>query len=114
MMLRKRGFSVIEAGDGTAALKAIRGEKEHIDVLFLDITLPGASAREVLLEARRLRPDMRVVVTSAYTEEMAGASLQSTIEYFIRKPYRVDELMGLMRPIRLGPHAATHGCDSQD
>jgi PAS domain S-box-containing protein len=112
-MLCKHGFSVIEARDGSAALDTIRGQKEPIDVLFLDITLPGASSREVSKEARRLRPDMRVIVTSAYTEEMAGASLQSTIEHFIRKPYRLDDLVGLIRRTHPGPRAASHRCDSQ-
>jgi CheY-like chemotaxis protein/two-component sensor histidine kinase len=95
-MLGKRGFSVIEAPDGTAALDAIRGEKNSINVLLLDITLPGASSREVLQEARRLRPDMRVVVTSAYAEEVAAAYLESTMEHFIRKPYMFEDLVRLI------------------
>ena len=95
-MLGKRGFSVIEAPDGTAALDAIREQKNSIDVLLLDITLPGASGREVLQEARRLRPEMRVLITSAYTEQMASAYLESTIEHFIRKPYRFDDLAQLI------------------
>jgi CheY-like chemotaxis protein/two-component sensor histidine kinase len=97
-MLDRHGFSIIEARDGSAALDAIREQNDPIHVLFLDITLPGATGREVLQEARRLRPAMRVIVTSAYTEEMAGASLQSTIEHFIRKPYRLDHLLHLIRP----------------
>jgi len=110
-MLDKLGFSVIEAPDGSAALDAIRGPKKPIDVLFLDITLPGASSREVLQEARRLRPGMRVIVTSAYTEEMAAAFLQSTIETFIRKPYRIDDLVRLIRPNHLMAGAAPHRFD---
>jgi CheY-like chemotaxis protein len=95
-MLGKRGVSVIEAGSGWAALDALRDRNNTIDVLFLDISLPGASGREVLEEARRLRPEMRVIVTSAYPEEMAATSLQSTIEHFIRKPYRLDDVMRLI------------------
>jgi len=95
-LLRKRGFFVIEAPDGTSALEAIGVQKNPIDVLLLDITLPGISGREVLQEARRLRPEMRVVVTSAYPEETAGAHLESTIEHFIRKPYRLEDLVRLL------------------
>jgi two-component system, cell cycle sensor histidine kinase and response regulator CckA len=95
-MLSKAGFSVIEARDGSAALDAIRAQNKPIQVLFLDITIPGASARDVYQEARRLRPEMRVVVTSAYTEEMAARSLQSAIERFIRKPYRLNDLVRLI------------------
>ena len=39
---------------------------------------------------------MKVIVTSAYTEEVAGAYLESTIEHFIRKPYRFDDLVRLI------------------
>jgi signal transduction histidine kinase/CheY-like chemotaxis protein len=95
-MLRNGGVSVLEAADGTSAIAAIRGDS-GIDVLFLDITLPGASSREVLAEAKRLRPAMRVIVTSAYTEEVAAASLQADVERFIRKPYSLRDLMGLVR-----------------
>jgi PAS domain S-box-containing protein len=99
-MLRKRGSSVVEARDGSDALDAIRGHNNPIDVLLLDISLPGASSREILQQGRRLRPQMIVIVTSAYTKEMAAASLQSTIEHFLRKPYRLDDLMRLIDSIK--------------
>jgi PAS domain S-box-containing protein len=95
-MLRKQGFTVIEARDGSAALGVIRAQENFIDVLLLDVTLPGVPGREVLEEARRLRPEMSVVITSAYTEEMAASSLQTTIERFLRKPYRNDDLVDLI------------------
>jgi PAS domain S-box-containing protein len=95
-MLRKSGLSVIEAADGTAAIAAIRGDSA-IDVLILDITIPGVPSREVLAEAKRLRPAMRVIVTSAYGEEFAATSLQADVERFIRKPYSLRDLVGLVR-----------------
>jgi CheY-like chemotaxis protein/two-component sensor histidine kinase len=99
---RKAGHSVIEASNGSAALELIRARQPHIDVLLLDITLPGASSREVFGEAKRLRPDMKVIVTSAYSEAMATSSLAEMPRYFIRKPYRLGDLMELIRE-------ATHG-----
>jgi CheY-like chemotaxis protein len=96
-MLRKKGFSVMEASNGTAALEVIRAHKDDIDVLLLDITLPGASSREVFEEAKRLRPDLPVIVTSANNEEMAAAALAGKVERFIRKPFGLDDLIGLVR-----------------
>jgi len=96
-MVRKAGYSVIEASDGSAALDLIQGKQNHIDVLLLDITLPGASSREVFEAATRLRPDMRLIVTSAYSKAMAAESLAGTVNRFLRKPYRLDDLMGLIR-----------------
>ncbi|HTP34006.1 MAG TPA: PAS domain-containing protein [Candidatus Acidoferrales bacterium] len=95
-MLRKSGFSVLEAADGTEAIAVIRGDSP-IDVLLLDVTLPGAPSRDVLVEARRLRPAMRVIVTSAYGPEVAAASLRAEVERFIRKPYLLHDLVGLIR-----------------
>jgi PAS domain S-box-containing protein len=95
-MLRNSGLSVLEAADGTTAIAAIRGDCA-IDVLLLDVTLPGVPSREVLAEAKRLRPAMRVIVTSAYGEELAATSLQAVVERFIRKPYSLRDLVGLVR-----------------
>ncbi len=95
-MLRNSGLSVLEAADGTTAIAAIRGDGA-IDVLLLDVTLPGAPSREVLAEARRLRPAMRVIVASAYGKEFAATSLQADVERFIRKPYSLRDLLGLVR-----------------
>ncbi|HEY6344104.1 MAG TPA: ATP-binding protein [Bryobacteraceae bacterium] len=96
-MLRKVGFTVIEVGDGTAAMETIRAHKDPLDVLFLDLTLPGTPSREVLEEARRRRPKMRVIITSAYSQEISAASVGGGIEHFIRKPYRSAALVALIR-----------------
>jgi two-component system CheB/CheR fusion protein len=96
-MLRKKGFSVFEASDGSAALDLIRGHKNHIDVLLLDVTLPGVTSGEVLVEAKRLRPRMTAIVTSAHSRDVAAASLGGTIEHFIRKPFRVGDLIDMIR-----------------
>ena len=95
-MLRQSGLSVLEAADGTTAIAAIRGDSA-IDVLLLDLTLPGTASREVLAEAKRLRPAMRVIVASAYGEEFAATLLQADVERFIRKPYSLRDLLGLVR-----------------
>jgi PAS domain S-box-containing protein len=96
-MLQKTGFNVIEAADGYAALGIIRFPQKDIDILLLDITLPGAPSREVYKEAMRLRPEMKIIVTSAYSEEMAATALAEKIELFIRKPYRPGDLMDLIQ-----------------
>jgi CheY-like chemotaxis protein len=96
-MLQNHGFSVVEAGDGAAALDVIRAPGRHVDLILLDVTLPGVSSRAVFEEARQLRPDLRVIVTSAYSEEMATSSLGGRFDSFIRKPYRLSGLVHLIR-----------------
>ena len=97
-LLQRRGFSVIQASDGSSALELIRTRQDRIDAMLLDVTLPGASSREVLEEAERLRPDLVTILTSAYSyESIRGNFAGLRAEHFIRKPFRVDELANLMQ-----------------
>jgi PAS domain S-box-containing protein len=98
-MLGRTGFVVIEAADGDAALDAIRDRQNLIDVMVLDITIPGASSRAVYAEALRLRADMPLIVTSAYSEEAAAVKLQSQVQHFLRKPYRLADLAALIQTV---------------
>lgn len=97
-MLRNNGFRVIEAGDGSSALELISAHKNEIDLMLLDVTLPGASSREVFEEAQRTRPNLKAVLTSAYSKETVDASFAGLrIERFIRKPFQLNDLMGLLQ-----------------
>src|SRR5262249_20383029 len=49
-MLRKAGFQVLEAANGTVAIDLLRQEAGKIDVILLDLTLPGATSHEVVAE----------------------------------------------------------------
>jgi PAS domain S-box-containing protein len=97
-MLRKIGFEVFEAADGTAAIDLIRVHGGRFDVILLDMTLPGASSHEVVVEAANVRPDIGVVLTSAYSQEMvAGAMSAPQIRAFIRKPFQLGDLVQTLR-----------------
>jgi two-component system cell cycle sensor histidine kinase/response regulator CckA len=96
-MLRKKGLSVIEAGDGWTAIDLIRNREEKIDVILLDVTIPGASSPEVFTEAQRIRPEIKVILTTAYDREAAGDSFQAPqLKGFIRKPYQFADLVQLL------------------
>lgn len=70
------------------------------------------SGPEVSKEVRRVRPDVKVFFTSAYDPEVLGsgsASSEEVLSHFIRKPYRLKELIGTLREALATPksHAAT-------
>jgi PAS domain S-box-containing protein len=97
-MLSKAGFTVVEAGDGSEAVKILHSEAARIDLLILDITVPGCSSREVLLEAVERWPQIKVILTSAYSEEMARASLTaSQVHGFVRKPFQLRTLLSTLQ-----------------
>jgi CheY-like chemotaxis protein len=92
------GFEVTEAGGGSAALEAVRATKNRIDVMLLDVTLPGLSSRVVMEEARLVRPKLKVILTSAYSRETVDASFAGLrIERFLRKPFQFLDLIGLLQ-----------------
>ena len=97
-MLRKRGFEVLEAANGSAAINLLRANSGKIDVILLDMTIPGASSGEVVAEAAQAGPDVRVVLTSAYSEEMLTPLMStSQIRGFIRKPFQFLDLAQTIR-----------------
>jgi PAS domain S-box-containing protein len=97
-LLQRRGFSVIQATNGSAALELIKSDENHIDAMLLDVTLPGASSREVLEETRQLRPDLIAILTSAYGREEVNTLMAGlAVENFIRKPFHIDDLVTLLR-----------------
>jgi len=98
--LTKRGFSVIKVRDGSAAMEMIRADADDIDLVLLDVTLPGASSREIFEETQRIRPNVKVVVTSAYSKETVDASFAGLrVEHFIRKPFQLSDLVNLLQGV---------------
>jgi PAS domain S-box-containing protein len=97
-MLSRRGYSVVGAGDGSAAVDLLRSHPRDIDIILLDMTLPGTPSREVIAAAQRMRPAVKIVLTSAYSREMVAQSLDAPIvKGFIRKPFQFADLLRLLR-----------------
>jgi PAS domain S-box-containing protein len=66
--LQSLGYTIIEAVNGPTAITVL-DSAEHVDLLFTDIVMPGGmSGRELADEARRRRPQLKVLFTSGYTE----------------------------------------------
>jgi DNA-binding response OmpR family regulator len=96
-MLRKQGYSVLTASNGTEAVDLLRLHNSSVSLVLLDVSLPGLSSREVLLEARRQRLEMPIILTSALAENVVEPIFADlSIERFIRKPYRLAELVNVL------------------
>jgi PAS domain S-box-containing protein len=97
-ILRAKGVHVLEAGDGRDAVELFRSHADQIDVALLDVTLTGLSGREVLSRLREIRPPVKVIITSAYGRDQALTMVNAEpSQPYIRKPYRVNELLDLIR-----------------
>jgi PAS domain S-box-containing protein len=93
--LKRRGFSVVEASDAAGALTLIRSDSRWIDSILLEMVLPGKiSSRAVFEEAQRIKPGVKVILTSAYSEETATAAFGGLrVEHFLRKPFHFADIV---------------------
>jgi PAS domain S-box-containing protein len=97
-MLRRNEFEVIEAADGATAIDLLRVHGTKVDVILLDLTIPGRSSHDVVTEAAEVRPDIRVIMTSAYSEAMVMDKMRAPqIRGFIRKPFRLGDVVRTLR-----------------
>src|SRR4051794_28855757 len=81
------GGTVFDAYNGHQALKLLQAHPE-IEVLFADVRMPGMTGTELAEAAQRLRPDLRIVLTSGYV----GQKDVPTDITFVPKPWRVDAI----------------------
>ena len=84
-------------------MRIAREHPSDIHLLFCDAVMPDLTGREVVERVRKLRPSIRVLVTSGYAEQMiayqAGAE---NGRMFLAKPYTPDELSGRIREALAG------------
>jgi PAS domain S-box-containing protein len=98
--LRELGYDVIEAKDGHAALKLLDSHP-HVKVLFTDVGLPGGmNGRQLADEARRRRPQLKVLFTTGYARNaiVHDGRLDPGVE-LITKPYTQAALSTKLRHI---------------
>jgi PAS domain S-box-containing protein len=99
-VLRKIGSKVLEAADGSRAIELLRAQAIQIDLILLDLTIPGPSSHDVLEVAAQARPGSKVILTSAYPEEVATAQMSAPmIRGFIRKPFALGDLVQRFRDV---------------
>jgi CheY-like chemotaxis protein len=93
-VLRRHGFSVIEAENGRVAEERARATTRRIDLLLTDVMMPGALGPEVAMTLCALRPEMRVLFMSGYTEDsqMLVALRERRLE-LLRKPFTPESLV---------------------
>jgi two-component system cell cycle sensor histidine kinase/response regulator CckA len=106
------GYEVYAAGEGREALRFWAELKDKIDLVVTDVMMPGEMDGLALVQhLRRERPDLKVLITTAYDEEVFGES-GIRADMVLRKPYNLTRFNATVQSL-LGRSAELAGQPSQ-
>ena len=93
-VLEREGAMVLEAEDGPTAIQLLAADPGAVDMVLLDVTMPGMSGYETLEALRSLREDLPVMMMSGYMEPGVSLEARGLDEVrFLHKPFRVEQLL---------------------
>ena len=100
LVLEHLGYRVHAAYSGNEALDIYRGGKETIDLVILDMIMPGMGGAETFYKLRNMDPEVKVVLSSGYSiGKDAIAIMNSGGKAFIQKPFKFDQLSIKLREV---------------
>jgi CheY-like chemotaxis protein len=96
-ILESRGYTVVDAATGREALDILERD-DTIGILFTDVIMPGISGITLAKKAMQMRPDLKVVLSSAYMGDGPAADMP-----VLKKPFQTADLLAaLERGQRVG------------
>jgi YesN/AraC family two-component response regulator len=94
-------YRIVEARSGAEALGILR-EPHEIDLVILDVMLPGQRGTDVLREIKRMEPDLGVIMLTGYgSKEIAIAALKGNADDFLEKPVDIEKARGVVERLVL-------------
>jgi len=96
-ILRQYGYQVFLAEDGLEAVEIYAREKDSIDLVVLDLTMPNLSGQDALAQMRAIDPGVGVVFASGYSADQIDDSESLGVLGFINKPFLPKDLAAAVR-----------------
>jgi len=98
--LEKQGYKVIEAADGAVAMQIAVAHEAVIHLLLTDVIMPGMNGRELAQRISEIRPNVKILYMSGYTENVIGQN--GTLDAGVRllqKPFNLRDLKSKVREV---------------
>jgi two-component system cell cycle sensor histidine kinase/response regulator CckA len=103
--LRALGYKTIEVNGGQAGIEIYKSNKDRIDLVILDMIMPGMSGREAYERLRAIDPHVKVILSSGYSiDGQATEILERGCKGFLQKPFGLNELSREIRKVLAGPN----------
>jgi two-component system, cell cycle sensor histidine kinase and response regulator CckA len=97
-ILEREGYTVLEARDGREAIRVAAGYPGPIELLITDLVMPNVGGTELFAHLRLLRPDLRVLFVSGYTDDdIVRRGLGDSCSAFLQKPFTARSLAAAAR-----------------
>jgi len=110
LMLTDLGFTVVQACDGQEAVDIFKKDPAKFALVLLDMTMPHLDGAETFREMRRIRADLKVILSSGYSEQTATSGFVGKgLAGFLHKPYRHEELEAIVRKVLNNAQKTTSG-----
>ena len=96
-MLDSAGVKTISAGSGEEGITLFQSHQDEIELVLLDLSMPGIGGKETFRRLRALKHDLKIVLSSGYGQDEVKNDLNFLgLTGFIQKPYRYAKLIGLI------------------
>ena len=94
-LLSRSGYTVLAAADGASALSVLRDHPADIDLILLDMTMPGMTSGEIVHAIRTLALTVPILLNSGYTSNVTVKQMlaEGSVQGFLGKPYELQELL---------------------
>jgi signal transduction histidine kinase/ActR/RegA family two-component response regulator len=100
--LRNKGYKVIEARSGQAALDIMSQNADPIDLLITDVVMPEIDGPALVKQVKERRPDLKVIFISGYAESTFRAQADGAPLHFLAKPFSLKQLAGKVKDVMEG------------
>ncbi|MGE0652190.1 MAG: ATP-binding protein [Alphaproteobacteria bacterium] len=98
--LRNKGYKVLEAKNGDAALAVLNDSPDKIDLVISDVVMPYHDGPTLIRAVRQRYPHMKVIFISGYAEDQFRESLEREPGiHFLAKPFSLDQLAGKVKEV---------------
>jgi CheY-like chemotaxis protein len=100
-LLTRSGCAVLAAPDGASALATFREHGNDVDLILLDMTMPGMTTDEIVQAIRALDPKVPILLNSGYTsnDTVKRMLAEGTVQGFLPKPYELHELVNTINQL---------------
>jgi two-component system cell cycle sensor histidine kinase/response regulator CckA len=99
-VLQSHGYRVLLAADGAQAVRLYEERWREIDLVILDLVMPGMGGEEAFLKMKEIHAGVKALLSTGFSQEgRAGEIIARGVKGFIQKPYNFNQLLTKLRQV---------------